>query len=97
MLKVERNFVSVPENITDKKRKMRAGKLSFLNYRGCFYLLVIAEGGYELAVFCLGADGYAEAVLAELNLVAIAYDDAVVYKIVVYLCGIGHLCQKEVV
>ena len=56
----------------------------------------MTEGGDKFAVLCLGTDGDAEAVVAELDARAISDDDAAIDEIVVDAVGIGHLCQEEV-
>ena len=61
-----------------------------------FFLCVLTEGCYQFSVFCLGTDGDAETVLAELYPMAVAHDDALIDQIVVDLRGIGHLGQEEV-
>ena len=66
----------------------------YLEGRGL--ILVLTQGGNQLAVFGLGADGDAQAVLTELHAVAVANDDALIHQIVVDLVGIGHLGQEEV-
>ncbi len=47
----------------------------YLEGRGL--ILVLTQGGKQLAVFGLGADGDARAVLTELHAVAVANNDAI--------------------
>ena len=56
----------------------------------------MTEGGDQFAVLCLGADGDAETVIAELNARAISDDDTTIDEIIVDAVSVGHLCQEEV-
>ena len=59
-------------------------------------LYKLPQGGEELGVLCLGADGDAEAVVAEGDARAVPDDDAFLDEVVVDTLRVGHAGKEEI-